>query len=73
MIQKLGRLYQKQNQNQDDLSCPGVNEDTLFNPKCMTLSVWIEAQSKDKIVGNIIKMYKAKEMQYWRGKETDNQ
>ena len=37
------------------------------------MSDWIEAQSKDNIVGNIIKMYKAKELQYQKGKETDNQ
>ena len=37
------------------------------------MSDWIEAQSKDKIVGDIIKMYKAKELQYQKGKETDNQ
>ena len=37
------------------------------------MSDWIEARSKDNIVGDIIKMYKAKELQYWIGKETDNQ
>ena len=45
--------------------------DLALNPKCMTTSDWIEAQSKEKIVGNIIKMYKAKEFQ--KGKETDSQ
>ena len=50
-----------------DSSCP----DPALNPKCVTTSDWIEAQSKDKIVGDIIKMYKAKELQ--KGKETDNQ
>ena len=39
----------------------------------MTMSDWIETQSTDKIVGDIIKMYKAKELQYQNGKETDNQ
>ena len=29
--------------------------DPLLNPKCVTVSDWIEAQSKDKIVGDIIK------------------
>ena len=48
-------------------------EDPSLNPKCMTTSDWIEAQTKDNIVGNIIKMYKAKRLQYWKGKETDNQ
>ena len=39
--------------------------DPSLNPKCRTMLDWIEAQSEDKIVGDIIKMYKAK--------ETDNQ
>ena len=39
----------------------------------MTTSDWIEAQSEDKIVDDIIKMYKAKELQYHKGKETDDQ
>ena len=44
--------------------------DSALNLKCMTTSDSIEAQSKDKIVGDIIKMYKAKELQ--KGKETDS-
>ena len=40
-------------------------------PKCVTTSDWIETQSKDKIVADIIKMYKAKELQ--KGKESDSQ
>ena len=51
-----------------DSSHLGVNEDPSLNLKCMTTSDWIEAQSKDKIVGNIIKLYKAKELQYQEGK-----
>ena len=43
-----------------DFSCLGVDEDSSFNLKCMTMSDWIEAQSKDKIVGNIIKYIKPK-------------
>ena len=34
--------------------------DPALNPKRMSTSDWREAQSKDKIVGDIIKMYKAK-------------
>ena len=45
--------------------------DPALNLKSMTTSDWIEAQSKDKIVGVIIKMFKAKELQ--KGKETDSQ
>ena len=47
--------------------------DPSLNPKCMTMSDWIETQSKDKIGGNSIQTYKAKELQYQKGKETDNQ
>ena len=46
-------------------------DDPALNLKCMTMSDWIEAWSKDKIVVAIIKMYKVKELQ--KGKETDNQ
>ena len=45
--------------------------DPALNPKCVTTSDWIETQSKDKIVGDVIKMYKAKELQ--KGKGTDSQ
>ena len=37
----------------------------------MTTSDWMKAQAEDKIIGDIIKMYKAKELQ--KGKETDSQ
>ena len=47
--------------------------DPSLNLKCMTMSDWIEAQSEDRIVGDIIKMYRAKELQYQKGKETENQ
>ena len=57
----------------DDFSHLIVDEDPSLNPKCMTTSDWIEAQSKDKIVGKIIRMVKAKELQYQKGKETDSQ
>ena len=45
--------------------------DPSLNRKCMTTLDWIEAKSKDKIVGDIIKMYKTKKLQ--KGKETDGQ
>ena len=43
----------------------------VLNPNCMTTLDWIEAQSNDRIVGDIIKMYKTKELQ--KGRETDSQ
>ena len=39
----------------------------------MTTLDWVEAQSKDKNVGEIICLFKAKELQCRKGKETDNQ
>ena len=54
-----------------DSSHPRAIDDPALNLRCMTMSDWIEAQSKDRIVGDIIKMYKAKELQ--KGKETDSQ
>ena len=57
----------------DDSSHPEVNEDLSWNPNCMTMLDWIEAQSQDKIIGKIIQMFKAKELQNWKGKDTDSQ
>ena len=38
----------------------------------MTKLDWVEAQSKDKIIGEIIQLFKAKELQCQKGNETDN-
>ena len=38
----------------------------------MTKLYWIEAQSKDKTIGEIIQLFKAKELQCQKGNETDN-
>ena len=51
----------------------GVDEDLSLNPKCMTTSDWVEAQSRDKNVGEIIHLFKVKELQDRKGKETDSQ
>ena len=34
-------------------SHPGVDDDPPLNPKCMTTSDWVEAQSKDKILAKL--------------------
>ena len=39
----------------------------------MTTLGWVEAQSQDKNIGKIICLFKAKELQYQKGKETDSQ
>ena len=45
--------------------------DLSLNLQCMTTSDWMKTQAEDKIIGDIIKMYKSKELQ--KGKETDSQ
>ena len=47
----------------DDSCHPGVNTGHSLNPKCMTISDWIEAKSQDKTIGEVIQLFKAKEFQ----------
>ena len=47
----------------DDSSHPKVDTGHSLNPKRMSISDWIEAQSKDKTIGEIIQLFKAKELQ----------
>ena len=59
----------------DNSSHPEVVTDHLkneFSPKCMTKLDWVEAQSKDKIIGEIIQLFKVKDLQCGKGKETDS-
>ena len=48
---------------QDDSSHLGVDNDPPLNPKCMTTLDWVEAQSINKTIGEIIQLFKAKELQ----------
>ena len=57
----------------DDSNHLGVYNDSPLNPKCMTTSDWVEAQSKDKTIGEIIQLFKVKELQCQKGKEIDSQ
>ena len=41
----------------DDSSCLGVNSDPPLNPKCMAKLDLVEAQSKDKNIGDIIHLF----------------
>ena len=47
----------------NDSSHLGVDNDPQLNPKCMTTLDWVEAQSKDKNIDDIIHLFKAKELQ----------
>ena len=57
----------------DDHNHPGNDQDPSLNPRCMTTLDWVEAQSKDKIICKVICLYKSKELQCQKGKETDSQ
>ena len=57
----------------DDSSHLRKDQDPSMNPRCMTILDWVEAQSKDKTIGKVIHLYKSKELQCQKGKETDNQ
>ena len=52
--------------NSDSSSCP----DPSWNPKCMTMSDWVKAQTKDQVISNLIQLYKARELH--KGKDTDS-
>ena len=47
----------------DDSSHLEVATDHQLNPKCMTKLNWVEVQSKDKTIGEIIQLFNAKELQ----------
>ena len=47
----------------DDPSHLGNDQDPSLNPRCMTTLDWVEAQSKDKTLGEIIHLFKSKELQ----------
>ena len=57
----------------DDSSHLGVDQDPSLNPRCMTTLDLVEAQSKDKTIGKVILLFKAKQLQCRKGKETDSQ
>ena len=57
----------------DNHNHPGNDQDPSLTPRCMTTLEWVEVQSKEKIIGDIICLYKLKELQCQKGKETDSQ
>ena len=45
----------------DHSNCPTARQlEDKLNPKCMTIQDWVEAQSKDKIIGEIVQLFKSK-------------
>ena len=57
----------------DDSSHPGVDQDLSLNPKFITTLDWVEAQSPDKTIGKVTCLFKGKELQCQKGKETGSQ
>ena len=52
-----------------------ITTDSLMdqlNPKFLTQQDWVEAQSKDQTIGEIIHLFKTKELYYRKVNETDN-
>ena len=54
----------------DHLALSGPSEDKL-NPKCVTKQDWVETQSKDKTIGEIIHLFKIKELYCRKINETE--
>ena len=46
----------------DDYSHLWNDQDSALNPRCMTTLDWVEAQFKDKTIGEIIHLHKSKEL-----------
>ena len=44
---------------------------SVIHPRCMTKVDWVEAQSKDKTIDEILQLFKTKGFHGWKGKETD--
>ena len=57
----------------DDYSHLGNYQDPALNQRCITTLDWVEAQFKDKTISKVIHLYKLKELQCQKGKETDSQ
>ena len=60
----------------DDSDCPtqasGQSGDKL-NPRCMAKQDWVEAQSKDKTIDEIIRLFKTKKFYCCKISEVDNE
>ena len=56
----------------DDSSHLGLATDHQLNPKCMTTLDWVQAQHKDKTIGEILQLFKAKELKCQKDKLNDS-
>ena len=57
----------------DDYGHLGNDQDPALKPRCVTALDWEEVQFKDKTISEVICLYKSKELQCQKGKETDSQ
>ena len=49
--------------NADDSDHPATGQfENKLNPKCMTIQDWVESQSKDKIISEIVHLFKSKKL-----------
>ena len=59
--QGLSELVNITSVDDSDHLATGLLENKL-NPKCMTIQDWVDAQSKDKIIGDIVLLFKSREL-----------
>ena len=59
--------------NADNSSCPTVRQlEDKLNPKCMSIQDWAEAQSKDKIIGEMFRLFKSKKLCHCKISKSDS-
>ena len=54
----------------DHLALTSRQSGDILNPKGMTKQDWVEVQSKDKMIGEIIHLFKSKKLQCCKINET---
>ena len=59
--QGLSKLESITSRDDSDHLTTGSLENKL-NPKCMTIQDWVDAQSKDKIIGEIVLLFKSRKL-----------
>ena len=57
----------------DHLALASRHSGDKLNPKCMTKQDWVEAQSKDKTIGEIIHLFQTKKLYCCKINEIDNE
>ena len=59
--------------NMDDSSCPTTGQlENKLNPKYMIILDWVEAQSKNKIISEIVYLFKSKKLCCHKISTSDN-